>query len=244
MSQTLTKAEPIPATEPTSMIAVIARAASDPNTDIDKLERLMAMKERMDAKQAESDFNAAMARVQSQMGRVSADARNAQTKSNYATYGALDRALRPIYTAEGMSLSFSTEDAPEGHVGMVCYVSHTAGHTRTYRAQVPSDGKGAKGGDVMTKTHAFGSGTSYGMRYLLKMIFNVAIGEDDDDGNAAGDEEDPKYADWFAALDERNTVAGLHEVKAELKQKFGDNIPKQIIAHYNQRLDAIKGANP
>jgi len=26
---------------------------------------------------------------------------------------------------------------------------------------------------------------SYGMRYLLKMIFNVAVGEDDDDGNRA-----------------------------------------------------------
>ena len=37
----------------------------------------------------------------------------------------------------------------------------------------------------MTKTHAFGSGLSYGMRYLLKLIFNVAISMDDD-GNAAG----------------------------------------------------------
>ena len=27
---------------------------------------------------------------------------------------------------------------------------------------------------------------SYGMRYLVKMIFNVSIGDDDDDGNAAG----------------------------------------------------------
>ena len=32
------------------------------------------------------------------------------------------------------------------------------------------------------KTHAVGAGMSYGMRYLLKMIFNIAIGEDDDDG--------------------------------------------------------------
>jgi len=50
---------------------------------------------------------------------------------------------------------------------------------------MPADGKGAKGGDVMTKTHAAGSAMSYGMRYLLKMIFNVAIGENDDDGNGA-----------------------------------------------------------
>jgi hypothetical protein len=50
---------------------------------------------------------------------------------------------------------------------------------------MPSDGKGAKGNDVMTRTHAAGSAMSYGMRYLLKAIFNIAIGEDDD-GNAAG----------------------------------------------------------
>lgn len=173
------------AAESTTILQVIQRAAADPQCDIEKMERLMAMKERMDAKQAEADFNAALSRVQAGMGRVEADATNSQTRSQYATYGKLDKAVRPVYTREGFSLSFSTEPAAEGMVGMVCYVSHSAGHTREYRALVPSDGKGAKGGDVMTKTHAFGSGTSYGMRYLLKMIFNIAIGEEDDDGNAA-----------------------------------------------------------
>jgi ribosomal protein L37AE/L43A len=50
---------------------------------------------------------------------------------------------------------------------------------------MPADGKGAKGNDVMTKTHAAGAAGSYGARYLLKGIFNVAIGENDDDGNGA-----------------------------------------------------------
>ena len=49
---------------------------------------------------------------------------------------------------------------------------------------MPADGKGAKGGDVMTKTHAHVSATSYGKRVLLGMIFNIATGNDDD-GNAA-----------------------------------------------------------
>ncbi|MFG3926440.1 ERF family protein [Pseudomonas aeruginosa] len=178
----------IQAGESATILQVIQRAAADPQCDIEKMERLLAMKERMDAKAAEVEFNDALSRVQANMGRVAADATNNQTRSSYATYGKLDKALRPIYTTEGFSLSFGTEDAPEGMVGMICFVSHRAGHTRQYRAHVPSDGKGAKGGDVMTKTHAFGSGTSYGMRYLLKMIFNVAIGEEDDDGNAAGDD--------------------------------------------------------
>jgi hypothetical protein len=37
----------------------------------------------------------------------------------------------------------------------------------------------------MTRTHATGSAFSYGKRYLLIGMFNLAIG-DDDDGNAAG----------------------------------------------------------
>lgn len=175
--------------ESATILQVIQRAAADQQCDIEKMERLLAMKERMDARSAEVEFNDALSRVQARMGRIEADATNNQTRSKYATYGKLDKALRPIYTSEGFSLSFGTEDAPEGMVGMVCFVSHRSGHTRQYRAHVPSDGKGAKGGDVMTKTHAFGSGTSYGMRYLLKMIFNVAIGEEDDDGNAAGSDD-------------------------------------------------------
>ncbi|MGY2499273.1 hypothetical protein ACW4UO_32995, partial [Klebsiella pneumoniae] len=82
------------------------------------------------------------------MGRIGTDATNSQTRSSYATYAKLDKAVRPIYTAEGFSLSFGTESVGEGIVGMVCYVSHAGGHTREYRAHVPSDGKGAKGNDV------------------------------------------------------------------------------------------------
>jgi hypothetical protein len=38
----------------------------------------------------------------------------------------------------------------------------------------------------MSRTHATASALSYGMRYLLRLIFNIAVGESDDDGNKAG----------------------------------------------------------
>lgn len=165
---------------------VLTAAAANPQVDIEKMERLWAMHERLAARDAEQAFNMAMMAAQGAMGRISADATNKQTSSKYATYAQLDRHVRPIYTEHGFSLSFDTaEGAPEAHVRVLAYVSHSGGHTRTYRADVPADGKGARGNDVMTKTHASGSAMSYGMRYLLKMIFNVAVGEDDDDGNAA-----------------------------------------------------------
>ena len=166
-----------------ALLQVIARAASDPAVDIDKMERLLAMQERVMERNAEAAFNEAMRASQGDMRQVATDANNPQTRSRYATYAAIDAALRPIYTRHGFSISYGTADAPEGYVRVLAYVSHVGGHTRRYEAAMPADGKGAKGGDVMTKTHAFGAATSYGMRYLLKMIFNVAIGEYDLDGN-------------------------------------------------------------
>lgn len=173
-------------TESATLMQIIERASVNPQVDVEKMERLFLMHEGIVKKQAEMAFNTSMSEAQSKSRRVEADATNPQTRSKYASYAALDRSLRPIYTGTGFSLSFDTGDgAPQDWVRVVCYVAHSGGHSRKYHIDMPADGKGAKGGDVMTKTHATGSAMSYGMRYLLKMIFNVAVGEDDDDGNGA-----------------------------------------------------------
>jgi hypothetical protein len=179
--------EPIPApqSESAAILSMIERAARDPSVDIDKLQQLMAMRERIEARQAEADFDKALTAAQAGMGRVRTDSNNPQTRSRYASYGALDAAMRPVYTANGFALSFNTENPAPEIVRVICRVSHQNGHSRTYQIDMPADGKGAKGGDAMTKTHATGSAVSYGMRYLLKMIFNIAVSDRDDDGNAA-----------------------------------------------------------
>lgn len=180
------------------------RLASDPNVDVAKLERLMALWERGQAQKAEQAFNSAMADAQAEMRPIATDATNPQTHSRYASYEALDRALRPIYTTHGFALSFNTGEAPDDYVGVRCKVTHRAGHAELYKLDMPADGKGAKGGDVMTKTHAAGSALSYGQRYLLKMIFNVAVGEGDDDGNATNARKGPEppagYELWLDEL--------------------------------------------
>lgn len=169
----------------TAMDRLIEKALSTPDFDVEKLERLFALAERTRKAEAEQSYNDAMSAVQAALGPIRADAKNPQTKSRYATYAALDKAVRPVYTGHGFSLSFGTDDSPQpDHVRVTCRIAHRDGHKEREHVDMPADGKGAKGGDVMTKTHAAGSAFSYGQRYLLKLIFNLAIG-DDDDGNAA-----------------------------------------------------------
>lgn len=227
---------------PAALMSVILRAASDPSVDIEKMERLMAMHERMDAKRAEAEFNDSMCQAQAEMSPIAADATNLQTHSKYPTYAALDRALRPIYTSHGFSVSFDTEDAKaDTHVRVIAIVGHRGGFTRRYRADISADGKGAKGGDVMTLTHAAGSAFTYGQRYLLKLVFNVAVGEDDNDGNGAS----PATLNEDQLEHVEALLKGLIERAPTNEKKFFDYIskvanleitsPEQIPQHLYQK---------
>lgn len=198
-------------TETGGYMQMLEKAVANPDLDVDKLEKLLDMQERIIDKASEQAFNNAMNAAQSEMGPISADAVNPQTKSKYASYAQLDRVLRPIYTTHGFSLSFGTEDCPKPEeIRVICDVAHVDGHSRKRQIDMPADGKGAKGGDVMTKTHATGAGVTYGMRYLLKMIFNVAIGAEDTDGNTPAQTiTEEQVADIEALLDEINNREGV-----------------------------------
>lgn len=226
--------------ETATLAHAIISAATDPSVNVEKMERLLAMHERITAKDAEQKFNASMVEAQSRMGRITADAVNPQTRSKYATYAQLDRHVRPIYTAQGFSLSFNAgTDAPEGHVRVLCYASHAAGHTRTYQCDMPADGKGAKGNDVMTKTHASGSAMSYGMRYLLKLIFNIAVGEDDDDGNTAGGDVSEFVQGWIDfALSLRGKPDEFAKAIRDARKAIGDSRDMAGLRAFNAEVSA------
>lgn len=236
---TLTYVPPKPTDEPE--MAMI-RLAIDKGAPIETIERLVALMKDERAFKAEREFNEALSRVQSKITRVAPDLENGQTHSRYASYAAIDRLIRPIYSEEGFSLSFTEEDCPKPeHVRIVCFVSKGA-HTRQYRKDMPADGKGAKGGDVMTKTHAAAAADSYAKRYLVKDIFNVAIGEDDNDGNGAnGRLMDPTQIEELCRqMAEVNTLDELKAVFGKgypLAQTAGD---RQAMAQLVQAKDAAK----
>jgi hypothetical protein len=178
---------PVPAMSDAAMIvSIIERAARDPQVDVEKMRQLLDMHMQVKAQENENKYAIAMKLAQAEMRPVAKDCENPQTRSRYASYAALDNAIRPIYNKNGFSITFDTADgAPPDHVRVVAVVEHEAGHKRQHHIDMPADGKGARGGDVMTRTHAMGSAVTYGRRYLLQMIFNIVPGADDD-GNAAG----------------------------------------------------------
>ena len=167
-----------PMQEGSTLLAVISRAASDPNTDIEKMERLMAMHERMVAKQAQSEFAAALSEMQDELPAV-AERGNAAGRYTYALWEDINAAIKPVLKKYGFALSFRTDFA--SGIKVTGVLSHRAGHSETTDFVLAADKSGNKN-DVQ----AIASSVSYGKRYTAGALLNLTShGEDDDAYRAA-----------------------------------------------------------
>lgn len=171
-----------PISNDTNIMAVISRAAADPACDIDKLERLMAMHERMQARDAQAEFNAAMAAMQSDIPSIAergAIVVNGQKRSDYATFEDINDVIKPIMQTHGFAITFKVENVAAG-LSVTGILMHRAGHREETTMLLPLDTSGSK-----NAVQAVGSSTSYGKRYVMSALLNLTTRGEDDDGHAA-----------------------------------------------------------
>jgi hypothetical protein len=214
---------------------------------IEVIERLFDLQQKMTLMQAEREFDEALSRCQAKLSRIAADSNNPQTRSRYASYAKIDSIVRPIYTAEGFSLSFTERDCPTpGKTRFVGRLSR-AGYTREYLKDMTPSTQGPKGNDVMTAIHADASADSYAKRYLVKDIFNVAIGEDDNDGNDATEPRripEARVKEFCERMNNCANEATLRNVfraaYSEAEQIADRNAQKTYIAVKDARKAAIQ----
>jgi len=190
-TELVTREEGIPVqavSQADSFLATIQQAASDPTVDMDKMERLYGMYKDVKANEARMAYNAAMAACQAEMPPIEKTHFSKQTKSHNAKIEDIIRAIKPVYTKHGFSVSiYPVKDAPEGFIRAAADVSHAGGDMRHFEYDNPIDDRGIAGTANKTQTHGRASGFTYAERYLMGMIFMLEItfvGQDDD-GNSA-----------------------------------------------------------
>jgi hypothetical protein len=186
---------PAPISESDAFLAMIERAARDPSVDIDKMERLFAMRERMQAQQAKTAYLVALAEMQPKLPIVTKrgiintnekDERGAKTgsqkaMSKYALWEDINEAITPILKDGGFSLSFRISHPTPDRVAVAAVLGHREGHTEETTLALPIDATGAK-----NNVQGWGSSVSYGKRYTALALLNISARGEDDDGNAAG----------------------------------------------------------
>jgi hypothetical protein len=196
----------IPASD-APMISMIERIAMDPNIPIDRLEKMLAMKERMEdraredaERQAKKAYFAAMSKCQAELPVVVKNQKNTHTSSKYADLAAIEQQAMPVIHKHGFAVSFQPDGYNDkGELRVLWEISHEEGHSRNGVGEIPVDNAGSQGKVNKTGTQAFGSTATYGRRYLLCMLFNISTG-DDRDGNKIEDAGGPITEEQAAAI--------------------------------------------
>ena len=195
--------------EQSAILMMLDRVASDPTQSVERLEQMFSLYQRVEAETSRKSFISAFVEAQSAIGAIVKDAANSQTHSKYATHAALDKVLRPVYVAKGFAVSFDTaESSKPAHIKVLCNLIHKDGHERQYQVDMPTDGNGPKGNAIMSQTHAAGTAISYGKRYLLIAVWNLALVDKDTDGNVPVDSSpisEAQYKELAALISSTNT---------------------------------------
>ena len=197
---------------PMEMIQAAFQSAIANKQGLEVVDRILEQQKWMIQHNEEERFNAALQRIQSKLKPIAKTGDNPDTHSKFATAGAIDRAIEGLMREEGMALSFEPEPHPMPEMVRIVGVLSLGAYSRRYPLDMPADGKGPKGGGVMSRTHATGSAITYAKRYLKNMIFNLSFQEKDDDGNSAsgkGSLPVEVYAPLKEALENAPTKAAV-----------------------------------
>lgn len=168
---------PVERSETAAVLHMIERAARDPSVDMDKMLKLMEMRDRAEVKQARRDFDEAVAAAKGQIPPIARNAKGHNDKK-YADFAAIAAVVDPILGKNGLSYRFRTVQT-EKAITVTC-VLFGHGHSEENTLTGPPDSSGNK-----SPIHSLGSTLTYLQRYSLVQALGLAA-SNDDDGKMAG----------------------------------------------------------
>lgn len=143
------------------------------------VKELVALQERMDAREAEKAFARAFNALQMEMPPIMAMKpvlnRDKTLRYKFAPYEDIHEQVKPLLLKHGFTVSFTMSIA-EGRVTQTCTLMHVDGHSRANSSTVRI-GSGPPGS---TETQADGAASTYAKRFAFCDALNIVIEKDND----------------------------------------------------------------
>jgi len=177
-TETPAPAPVLPVSESATIFQIIERAARDPNVDIDKMQRLMEMHDKVQATRAKTAYAAAFSEMQPDLPEIIEHGKS--NNGSYALWEDINDKIKPVLSAHGFGISFRC-GRDGANVTVTAVLSHREGHSEETMMLLPLDTSGNK-----NAVQAVGSSTSYGKRYTAAALLNLTSRGEDDDGKKGG----------------------------------------------------------
>lgn len=172
-----------------ALMRIIERAANDPSFDVDKLGKLLDVRERWEAAEARKAFVTALAQFKAapptitKNKHVSFTTRDGDlTEYYHATLDQVCSAVAPALSRHGLSHRWDIKQEA-GLISVTCVLTHIDGHSERVMLQAGADGSGKK-----NAIQQIASTVSYLERYTLLAATGLATEGQDDDGDQSDQE--------------------------------------------------------
>ncbi|MCH7724614.1 MAG: ERF family protein [Bacteroidetes bacterium] len=152
--------------------------AVEKNLDVEKLEKLMALQQQWEDKQAKKAFLKAMSEFQSKCPvlKKSKTVKFNAVQYKYIPLGQITAQIKELLMECGLSYRWETKYS-EGKITITCIVSHVDGHSEQNSMMAGKDNSGAKN-DIQQ----IGSTMTYLQRYTLIGALGISSADNDVDG--------------------------------------------------------------
>lgn len=206
--------------EVATMQAALLKVVQNPDIDPDRLEKFLNLQIKMEERQAERDFNNAMAKFQEECPVIpeTGVVKNKDGSVRY-THGELDEMIfivKPILTKNGLSYSFNTAPSgEEGKTDLITTVKHKNGHSEKHIYTFNS----LDDGGSMNTSQRRKSALTYAKRAGLENALGLVTTGIDDDARRA--------VDTPASTDQIETIKKLMETTNTAEKRLFSHLKIQ-----------------
>ncbi|WP_208442234.1 ERF family protein [Bartonella raoultii] len=162
----------------TTAMERILNKALENDVDMDRLERLLALREKEIERQNYQNFVSDLSAMQTEYQKIHKNATNKHTNSAYATLDQYIDAIKEPLAKHHFALFSCIKNQISNSITVEMILTHASGNKISTEGTFPIDGQGSK-----NNIQSVGSTITYARRYLLGMLLNVASKGDDTDGN-------------------------------------------------------------
>lgn len=199
--------------------------AINKGVDVETLERLLVMRDKLRAERARDEYFRSLAMFQSQIPPIHKSRKvkdkNGKHRYSYAPMEEIVAVIREPLMNNGFSYRIEPEQTKET-VAARCIVHHVGGHSESTRFEVPIDPEA-----YMNAAQKVASALTYSKRYALCDALGIVTADEDDDAQAT----------------ERETAAGQDRRPApaakpdKIDKPAGDGSAQSL---YTECVNAIK----
>lgn len=222
-------------------VSSLVRLAIERGVEVEVLERLVALQERVTERNARAAFFEAVASFQDECPEISKSRKaDIATKSGakfsytYAPLEEITRTIRPALRKHGLSYSWDVSSDGGKVMTVVCVLRHIDGHEERATFPVP-----VESGGRMSDAQANGGALTYGKRQSLTSVLGLTTADDDRDGAGGKKQPDPISMQQADAID-----ALLHETGSDRAKFFKwlgvESIADMNAEHYKSAVTALE----